>query len=139
MASLIRVRREHDLEWLREVHRVAFPHDAWPTEDIQLYWTAVRGDELLGFAGATFCDRVLHLTRCAVVASAQGLGLQRKLIGVRERYARRIWCTTIETYTTRDNWASITNLIRCGYRFAPCRSPLYFNFTKSLVTKSLAK
>ena len=133
-AAPIRIRREHDLDWLREVHPLAFPQDRWPGE-YNAFWVAVRGDELLGFASATFKDRRLHLTRCAVVAAAQGLGLQRRLIAVRERYGLRIWCTEVHTYTTRDNWASITNLIRAGYRIESGGAN-YFNFTKRLTACS---
>lgn len=132
--TTIRIRREHDLEWLREVHRLAFPDDVWPGDE-NAFWVAVRGDELLGFASARPLRRLnctLELTRCAVVASAHGKGLQRRLLAVRERYARRHAMRTVTTYTTRDNLPSITNLIRAGYRFAECRSPLYFNFVKRL-------
>ncbi len=133
MASTQRttIRREDDLEWLREVHALAFPDDCWPGDE-HLFWIATRGAELLAFASARPIEDTLELTRCAVVASAAGTGMQRRLIGVRERYARRIGCRYVATYTTRGNWASITNLIRAGYRFKPCSSPLYFNFLKVL-------
>lgn len=131
MTYLVRIRRETDLEWLREVHALAFPDDIWPGDD-DLFWIAARGPELLAFASARPQGDMLELTRCAVVASAGGTGMQRKLIAVRERHARRTGCKTVCTYTTRDNYGSITNLIRAGYRFAESRSPLYFNFVKRL-------
>ncbi len=120
--SPIRIRREQDLEWLREVHAVAFPDDIWPGED-DAFWIATRGDELLGFASARPRGDRLELTRCAIVTAAQGMGLQRRLIRVREAYGRREGCGLAYTYTTRDNWPSITNLSREGYRFDPTRSP----------------
>ncbi len=73
------------------------------------------------------------MTSCGVVSYAAGKGLQRKLLKVREKYAKRYGCASVVTYTARDNYASITNLIRAGYRFSPHqRGEQYFNFVKYL-------
>ncbi len=128
----VTVRREHDIDWMREVHRIAFPNDAWRC-DADTFWVAARGSELLAFASARIEGDMLELTRCAVVSSAGGTGMQRRMLRVREAYARREGCTSICTYTTRDNYPSITNLIRAGYKFSPHqRGEQWFNFVKYL-------
>lgn len=132
MTYPIRIRRERDLEWLREVHAIAFPDDRWPGDD-HAFWVATRGSELLGFASALVTGDMLELTRCAVVSSMHGKGMQRRLIAVREAYARRQGCAGVATYTTRDNWSSITNLVRAGYRFCTDQPDArFFNFFKRL-------
>lgn len=130
--SPVRIRRETDIEWLRDVRSVAFPGITWADDDRDVWWVATRGPELLAFASARSHGGMLELVSCAVVSRAAGTGMQRRLIAVRERYAAREGCKSVCTYTSRDNYPSITNLIRAGYRFAPCRSPLYFNFVKYL-------
>jgi len=132
------IRREHDLEWLREVHRFAFPHDVWPGNN-NLFWVAVhpargfRQEQLVGFASACNHGDMLELTSCAVVSAANGLGLQRRLIRVREAYARRQGCTCVCTYAIHHNYGSITNLIRAGYRFVRgYSSTRYFHFVRYL-------
>lgn len=129
------IRQEHDIEWLREVHKLAFPEDLWPGDDDK-FWIATRGTDLVGFASARPRGDMLELTRCAVVAAETGRGLQRRFLAVREAYARRNGCKTVCTYTTMGNYPSITNLIRAGYRFSPLQTNRgYFNFVKYLSRK----
>ena len=46
----------------------------------------------------------------------RGKGLQKRLIDVRTRAAKRHFCYTVITYTTPDNYASANNLIRRGFK-----------------------
>lgn len=128
----VRIQRETDTDWLREVYALALPAASWCHDD-DVFWTATRGDELLAFASGRVLGDAFELTSCGVVSRAAGGGLQRRLIRVREAYARRAECASVVTYAARGNYASVTNLIRAGYRFAR-HQPRdgYFNFVKYL-------
>jgi GNAT superfamily N-acetyltransferase len=56
-----------------------------------------------------------YLKRAGVLKAYRGQGLQRKLITVRERKARKLGLTTMVTDTT-DNPPSANSLIKAGYR-----------------------
>jgi GNAT superfamily N-acetyltransferase len=56
-----------------------------------------------------------YLKRAGVLHAYRGQGLQRKLITVRERKARKLGLTTMLTDTT-DNPPSANSLIRAGYK-----------------------
>jgi GNAT superfamily N-acetyltransferase len=83
------------------------------------YWWLVRADgEAIAFCGMThtFGDwRTGYLKRAGVHKAFRGLGLQRRLITVRERKARKLGMTCMLTDTT-DNPASANSLIGAGYK-----------------------
>jgi hypothetical protein len=112
---------------------MALPASSWAHED-DTFWLATRGPDLLAFASARLRGDTLELTSCGVVSSAAGTGMQRRMLRVRERFARAAGCKSVCTYTASDNYPSITNLIRAGYRFSrhQSHSPIYFNFVKYL-------
>jgi GNAT superfamily N-acetyltransferase len=56
-----------------------------------------------------------YLKRAGVLHAFRGRGLQRRMIAVREKRARREGFTTMITDTT-DNPASANSLIRAGYK-----------------------
>lgn len=57
-----------------------------------------------------------YLARAGVLPQARGYGLQRKLIRVREAYAKRSGYKVIVTDTANLNVASSNSLIACGYK-----------------------
>jgi GNAT superfamily N-acetyltransferase len=57
-----------------------------------------------------------YLCRCGVLKEEQGKGLQKRLIRVRERKARKLGMKTLVTDTVPFNIASSNNLIACGYK-----------------------
>ncbi len=133
-SAAIRVRRELDVDWLRSVYALALPPASW-AHDEDVFWVATREPcgALLAFASARPRGDMLELTSVGVVSAAAGTGMQRRMLRVRERYARSLGLGTVCTYTARDNYASVTNLIRAGYRFAAVQPRAdYFNFVKRL-------
>jgi hypothetical protein len=81
------------------------------------WWVVYDGPELVAFAGACLMDkgRALQLVRAGVDERARGKGLQRRLIGVRERWGRRMKARQSVAYTATWNTRSANNLIRMGY------------------------
>lgn len=80
------------------------------------WWVLVntRG-EIVAYCGAIFAQRICIFNRAWVHKSRRGMGVQKRMIRLRLRRARQ-FCRTAITYTTKDNYASINNLIRCGFK-----------------------
>lgn len=85
------------------------------------HWWLVRDadtKETVAFAGLTpaiYTPLTGYLKRVGVTREARGHGLQKKLLTVRERRARKNGWTTMITDTT-DNPPSANSLIRAGYK-----------------------
>jgi GNAT superfamily N-acetyltransferase len=114
---VIRVARTDDVEEVREMHSLAFPGIVWPGDDHEL-WLALQGGAPVGFASAkyTAAESAVFLSRGAVLQTAQGRGLQRRLIEARVRWAFSRGARWVWTYTSIDNYPSLYNLLRCGFR-----------------------
>lgn len=120
----IYITRIQDLDLARDMHRLAFPSDAWVGDD-HTFWVAHDGRKLRlhsgihGFASAIIREHheYVFLSRCAIVKVSQGRGLQRRLIEARCAWGRTQGVRAAITYTTLKNYASMVNLIRCGFSF----------------------
>lgn len=115
------------LTWLQ---LEALPHDdPLPPAAGDFWWVAYDKDQPVAFAAlrpSSQFSNVGYLSRCGVVPSKRGQGLQRRLLLARERFARRQGWTHLVT-DTRGNPASSNNLIRCGYRMYTPSSPWGFD------------
>lgn len=103
---------------IHDMHRVCFPDFILPPLHGD-WWLAKDGDVLHGFAGLWPSVRVEgagYLCRAGVLPAARGRGLQRKLIRVRERAAKKKGWTALFSDTDPSNAHSMNNLIACGYR-----------------------
>lgn len=81
--------------------------------DWWLIWD--QDDNPVGYCGVVLYDRFAFHKRCGVIRQARGHGLQRKMLRLRENYARKNGCTTIATYVSIQNTYSANNLIKAGY------------------------
>lgn len=107
-----------DLEDARELHALAFPDDLWPGND-HTYWVAREGRTLLGMASAVYRpdEKYAYLSRCAVVKTAQGKGVGRRLIRARVKWAVSEGAAEVITYVSLKNYPSLLNLLKCGFQF----------------------
>jgi len=108
---------------VRALNRLCFRDDPvnWRAAT---WWAASFGDDLVAFAGIEpHKRRTWYLSRAGVHPNARGLGLQRRLIRVREAHARRHGAVQVISDTARWNCASANNLIACSYRLYRPRSP----------------
>jgi len=82
------------------------------------WWIVYDGIKPVAFAGLTPypANKTMFLSRCGVLKSHRGMGLQRKLIKKREELSIKEGYKRIITYTSYDNISSANNLISCGYR-----------------------
>lgn len=99
--------------------KVCFPADARPDPDA-LWWLAFQGEDPIGYAGMDLVQRpdglVGYMTRCGVLPEARGRGVQKRLLTARIRYAHRMACSRVVTYTVASNPASINSLIHRGFK-----------------------
>lgn len=99
-----------------------FPGD-FPYEPSEAVWWLVYdrpSGEAVAFAGLGIKQGDAYLCRAGVMPSAQGQGLQRKLIRVRLKEAQDTGMRAVVTEATCGNPVSINNLVSCGFRaFTP--------------------
>jgi len=100
-----------------------------PTEG---YWWVVKYQtDVVGFAAmrrSTRWSDTGYLWRAAVAPLHRGRGIQKRLILVRERMARRLgWAYMISD--TNQNTQSANNLIKAGYRMYDPKWPYAFETT----------
>jgi GNAT superfamily N-acetyltransferase len=109
----------------------------WLVYDHTLYQDPKNPFGFCGLTEAASTPGAGYLKRAGVLPHYRGNGLQRRMITVRERKARRLGLATMLTDTT-DNPASANSLIKAGYRLF---EPAYkWAFQHSLYwTKDLTK
>lgn len=93
--------------------------DQWPGDD-HTYWTLVDGKTHVGLTSAVFRPEkgYVYLSYAIIMPSCQVKGLQRRLIRHRCNWAKRQGAIYVVTYTLLDNYPSMINLLRCGFKFA---------------------
>ena len=114
-------------EILNDLDRETFPLDSLYWKE-RCYWWLVYDDNIpVAFAGLKPLEGkdkgCAFLCRAGVKKSHRGLGLQQKLIRIRIQAARRLGLVDLITCTSKDNYASATNIIRCGFRFYKPNQP----------------
>jgi GNAT superfamily N-acetyltransferase len=82
-----------------------------------IWWIAFDGETPMAYTGA-FVDenRYMALQRSGVLPAYRGKGLQKKLIRTRLTYAKRHKITTVYTYASSDNHASVNSLFSQGFK-----------------------
>lgn len=78
------------------------------------WWVIMSGNRIVAYCGCLYSEGVCIFVRAWVHAEYRGQGIQRRMIKIRIKAARRA-CETVITYTTADNYPSANNLIKCGF------------------------
>jgi len=118
-----RILQTDDIDKVRELDAFAFPGIKFPADGEDHTWWLIHDSEqpgkIAGYCGAVYrpAHGYVYMSRAAVAAYAQGKGLQRRMIRVRERWARKQGANRVITYTMLKNYDSICNLLKCGFRF----------------------
>ena len=114
----IRIRQTDDIDLIRELHTQLFPADEWPVTDKTTCWLMTLDDDPVGFCTADdLGSGVVFMTRAGVLPVVRGGGLQRRLIRVRTAWARALGATAVITYTILQNYPSMINLLKSGFKF----------------------
>lgn len=105
-------------ELLYKLQKECLPYDKLYDVSQGAWWVAYKNDRPVGFAGivrsSRWCDTG-YLCRSGVIRSARGQGVQKRLIRVRQLYAKKMgwaWLIT-DTY---HNPPSSNSLISCGFK-----------------------
>lgn len=91
-------------------------HGGFPAE-YPLLWVVLDDATIAAYSTVYETEPgVLSLRGCQVARKYRGLGLQRRLLRVRLRYARRHGMRMARTYVAVDNAPSLVNVLRVGFR-----------------------
>ena len=103
---------------IHNIHEACFPgyevpglHGDW--------WIAYAAGKPVAFCGlwpSVSTPGAGYLCRAGVLPEARGLGLQRRMVRIREREARAKGWTTLFSDVDPENPPSMNNLFACGYR-----------------------
>ena len=106
-------------ELWKEFQEACHIGDHFPGED-HTYWVMKDGETAVALTSAVFRPQkgYVYLSYAIIMPLHKAQGLQRRLIRHRLRWAKRQGAIYAVTYTLPDNYPSIMNLLRCGFRFA---------------------
>jgi GNAT superfamily N-acetyltransferase len=98
------------------------------------YWWIVYDENMLpiGFAGMVRSYRwndCGYLCRAGIIEEHRGHGIQKKLLKIREKQAKKLGWNWLITDTT-DNPASSNSLINCGFKLYAPQKP--WGYTQTL-------
>lgn len=113
---MYKIIKTDDEELVNELHDQLFPDV--PEMDGDDFWVVWDGDTPVGFAAGRASYAVGHwymLTRAGVLKAHRGQGLQKRLIRVREAFAKREGYEGVLTYAANWNTPSIISLLKSGY------------------------
>ena len=111
----MRFRRTKKYDQIEELNRKLFGKDQERDFENDVCWLAEEDGEVVGFATLRVVKDFVFLSRCG--ALRPGLGLQRRAIRLRLRWARRNGYSCAVTYCTKGNYKSLANLLREGFQF----------------------
>lgn len=120
--SDFKIIRTTNTKLIKKLDKTIFPDDN-PVEISKgiYWWIAIdtSSNTPVAYAGSyhmiSYAIKKSVLHRAGVLSKYRGHGLQRRLIKVRERFAKKEKCKEIVTYTSYDNIHSSNNLIKCGF------------------------
>lgn len=97
-------------------------HEAFPGEEVRDFsddhcWVILDGKKEVGFCSLSVLEEenAVFLSRAA--SFQPGYGIHRKSILHRLAWAKKFGSKSAITYVSKDNYLSIANLIRTGFRF----------------------
>jgi GNAT superfamily N-acetyltransferase len=113
-----KVRMTTDMDLIRSINDEIFTEDKLELDEKTVAWVAWTEDE----KPAAFCTArklthgILYMDRGGVYSKYRKQGIHRKLIKVRENFAKKNGYSKVITYVMKDNFASLFTLVRCDYR-----------------------
>ena len=122
---MISLKPTTDATLLHALHKKTFPGDKPPAFNVGAWWVLSNQGEAIGFCGlhpSSQWSDAAYMIRAGVVASHRGNGLQKRLIRVREQFAKRSGLAWLITDTYR-NPASSNSLIATGFKIYRPASP----------------
>jgi GNAT superfamily N-acetyltransferase len=116
--KFVRAKQPGHFLQLADLQTTVLPSDVPYPTDRGAWWLVYDDGKPVAFAGVVpftrWCD-CAYLCRAGVLPTHRGKGLQKRLIALREQYARRVGMKWVVTDTTA-NPASSNSLISRQYR-----------------------
>lgn len=116
---MFNIREVKNTKLVLKLNARIFPGDPLTIKPRDATWVCYLGDMPVGFA----CIRPLDaepgsvfFNRAGLLPIAQGVGLHKRLIGVRLSWMKRKGYKHAITYTLQDNVASANNLAAMGFK-----------------------
>jgi len=103
---------------LLRLQKICLPYDKPYVSTDSTWWVGLDGDKPVAFCVVSPSTRwkdTVYLSRSGVIPEYRGKGLQKRMITIREMYAKRKNYTWIITDTTANPQSS-NSLIRRGYQ-----------------------
>jgi GNAT superfamily N-acetyltransferase len=119
-------RRTTDVQALRAMHSLILPSDEVPALNPNVAaWLGWAKGTPVAFCTARYwrSEGSVFLERAGVLPIAQGNGLQRRMIRLREKWAKQQGAECVLTYVEARNYESLVNLLRCRYRLYEPANP----------------
>lgn len=117
MSKKFKIRRTNDIGLIKKLHKQTFPEDHFYNSKKNNYWLVYdENNKPVGFCMLSeWSHGIGFLSRAGLLECAQGNGLHKRMIRVRERKAKSLGIDVIITYTKIDNITSSRNLQKAGY------------------------
>jgi len=116
---------------LETLQRACLPEDTPVFPENGVWWVGLDGSQAVAFCliepSCQWLDTA-YLARSGVLKAWRGQGLQKKMIGIRERYAKKAGYRWMISDTT-DNPPSANSLMSRGYRIFDPSKPWGMNAT----------
>lgn len=110
------IRKSENKELLKKLHDIIFPSDIWCGFKNSVAWVVWYKKQPVGFCMMSTSNSAFgYYTRAGLKKKHFGKGLHKRMINVREKYARIIGYKKVITYTMPDNITSISNLQKRKY------------------------
>jgi len=122
----MKIRRSNDIALIKSLDKICLPGCVWyPGE---YWWVVLDGDTPVGYAGLAHSRQwqsTGYLCRAGIIPEYRGRGLQKRLIYVRIKLARKLGFVALVT-DTRRNPSSANSLIACGFKLYEPQAPWSF-------------
>jgi GNAT superfamily N-acetyltransferase len=82
------------------------------------WWVMLdKMSRIVAYCGSIYTEGICIFVRAWVKKSYRGKGVQKKLISTRTKAAKNKGCYIVITYTTKDNYPSVNNLLSKGFKY----------------------
>lgn len=114
---MYKIRRTAQFENIILLNTVIFPCDPLEIDKKSRGWLVYHQNTPAAFCTMRMLeDSIAFMDRGGILDEHRGRGLHKRLIRVREKYARAQGFQTVITYVMADNYASLFTLVRHGYK-----------------------
>lgn len=136
MLKIRKIKSSQEMDRVIALDKIIFRGDYGPDFFNSIWWVVLDKNKIVGYACLAIKKGSGHMSRAGLLSPYYGQGVQARLLAVREAYARKAGCTTAKSEVVFWNTASLSNLIKSGYRITNARRgerpPTFYELRKTL-------